>query len=384
MIRPIHTLLLALALAACSRAAAPVSEAPVPATPREHLLAILDSDFTNDQTAAYSLFTRRHGAETNGLLRDLALDPAVPALARANAVLRMGEAGMRAFDVYARTIEDPDPRVRGATLGAVGPLAQGAMDAARPIFAKGLRDTEVGVQAKAIQELRDQDLELLRDFVAHTTDPELRDVALQTLRNAEAWGAPLMPETDGTLRRIAPTGLELILRPVRRMPEAALAEGVLAARAEDGAERVIADTVEAVGGVIPAVADPMGRFLAVETARRVEVHDLETGAIRVVGPGSAPRPLPFSPDFFYFREIARRDQRGTTALLYEMVRASFEGGAPVVFDSVMVTAQPGRRANMSPIRWARVRDRGTAFVVETDGLANHALPSPFGAAQADD
>ncbi|HEX6587632.1 MAG TPA: hypothetical protein VF039_01315, partial [Longimicrobiales bacterium] len=379
MTRSINTLLLALALAACARATQPALEAPAarePMTPRTHLLAILDSEFTNDQTAAFAGFAQRNGAETNGLLRDLALDPAVPALARANAVLRMGEARMRAFDVYARTIEDPDPRVRGATLGAVGPLAQGAMDAARPIFARGLRDAEVGVQAKAIQELRDQDLELLRDFVAQTTDAELRDVALQTLRNAEAWGAPLLPEADGTLRRIAPTGLELILRPVRRMPEAALAEGVLAVRAPDGAERVIADTVETVGGVIPAVADPMGRFLAVETARRIEVHDLESGAIRIVGPGSAPRPLPFSPDFFYFREIARRDQRGTTALLYEMVRASFQGGAPVVFDSVMVTAQPGRRADMSPIRWARVRDRGTAFVVETDGLANHALPSP--------
>lgn len=381
--RILRTLLLALALGACVPSATPPAAA-VPATPRENLIAILATEFTNEQSVAFREFAVRHGAEANGLLRDIALDRSVDALARANAVLRMGEQSMRAFDVYAQTIEDPDARVRGATLGAVGPLALDAPEAARPILARGLEDSEIGVQAKAIQELRDQDLPLLRSFAERTTHPELRDVALQMLHNAEAWGAPVEPASDGTLRRIAPTGVELVLRPDRRYPAFELVEGTLAVRTPGGGEHVLADTVEGVAGVIPAVVDPMGRYVAVESARRIEVHDLETGTSRVVGSGIAPRPLPFTPDFLYFREIARRDRAGGTALRYELVRGSFEGAAPIAFDTVVVTAQPARRGYLSPIRWARIHDRGTRFVVQTDGLENHVLPSPLEAAPADD
>jgi hypothetical protein len=292
-------------------------------------------------------------------------------------VLRMGAVPMLAFDVYAQTMNDPDPRVRGATLGVVGPLATRAPDEAMPILSRGLVDPELGIQAKALQELRDRDLELLRYYIARNPPAALREIAEQTIYNSLAWGAPLQPEADGTLRRVTPSGVEVVLRPDTSYPRYDLVIGTVSVVAPGHAPRVIADSVEAVATVIPAVVDATGRYIAVETSRRMELHDLESGAVRVVGPGLAPRPLPFTPDYLYFREIGRFPAPDGSTLRYELMRAPFESGDPVPFDTVNLAVHSGTRGGLSPLRWARIYDRGTAFVVDTDGLRNHVLPSPL-------
>ncbi|HUF14174.1 MAG TPA: hypothetical protein VMN78_13825 [Longimicrobiales bacterium] len=349
---------------------------PLPLDPAERLEAILATPITFEQDSLYTDFVAEHERAIERLLPALALDRTAPALARANAVLRMGQRLMLAFDVYGRTIEDPDPRVRGATLGVVGPLATRTPPQALPIIARGLVDPEIGIQAKALQELRDRDLDLLRFYLSTDPPPELRVIALQTLRSSLAWGAPLAPEADGTLRRVSPAEVELVLRPDTVWPEWDAVMGTLTASAPGEAPRVIADSVEAVATIIPAVVDPAGRYVAVETARRIEVHDLQTGETRLVDAGIAPRPMPFTPDFLFFRELARRPLVEGTMIRYEILRAPFAGEAPVVFDTVSVNARPDLRGYLSPLRWVRIHDRGTRFVLHTDGLSNHALPTP--------
>lgn len=369
----------ALAVVILSCSGRPTTPEPVPPTdPAERLEAILATDITHHQDSLYNRFVAEQGeAALLGMLPRLALDRSAPPLARANAVLRMGQRPMLAFDVYMQTIDDPDPRVRGATLGVVGPLATRAPPDAMPILARGLVDPEIGIQVKALQELRDRDLDLLRFYLQGNPPAELRELALQTIRLSESWGAPLTPADDGTLRRVTPAGVELELRPERAWPAFDAVIGTLRATPPGGGPRVIADSVEAVATIIPAVADGTGRWIALETARRIEVHDLQTGSIRVVGPGIAPRPMPFTTDYLYFRELSRRDAPGATQLHYEIVRGAFEGPQTTVFDSVRVEARLPVRGNLSPLRWVRIHDRGTRFVLETDGLRNHVLPSPI-------
>ena len=368
--------LVAAALTACS--GGQPAPAPAPASPADRLEAILATEITPQQGAAFDAFAAEQGERaTRDLLTALAVDRDAPPLARANAVVRMGEARIYDWDVYLITIADPDPRVRGATLGAVSRAIALAPNEATPILARGLVDSEPGIQAKALQELRDRNLELLYSYLERDPPPELRDIALQIVRNSQAWGTPLEPEADGTLRRIAPAGVELTLRPVRRWPEFEMIVGTLTVGAPGGETRTIADSVEAVGGVIPAVVDANGRYVAVESSRRIDVHDLETGAVRSLGPGIAPRPLPFSNDILYWRELDRVARRAGATIRYEFVRAPFDGGPPVPFDTAEVMVEPTRRGYMSPLRWARVVDHGTAFVVHTDGMQGHPLPTPL-------
>lgn len=377
MNRGIIAALFATAFFVSCRSGSEPAPAPMPSTPAGRLEAILATPITYAQDSAYHTFYAEQQANMLLLLPELALDSAADPLARANAVLRMGAVPMLAFDVYAQTIDDPDPRVRGATLGVVGPLATRAPDQAIPILARGLIDSEIGIQAKALQELRDRDLDLLRYYIAQNPPPELRDIAEQTIRNAQAWGAPLEPEADGTLRRFTPSGVEVVLRPDTALPQYGVVIGTLSVVRPGAAPRVLADSVEVIQTIIPAVVDGSGRYVALETARRMEVHDLETGAVRQVGAGLAPRPLPFTPDYLYFREIARFPQAGTEILRYEFLRAPFEFGAAVPFDTVNIQATHALHGFLSPMRWARIHDRGTAFVVDTDGLRNHRLPSPL-------
>lgn len=373
MIRGIlGTAVLAVVLQACTGRAAEVTSQPV--DPADRLTAILATDITHRQDSLYNAFVAEHASQLPVLLPDLALDSAAPPLARANAVLRMGQQGMPRFDVYSRTMADADPRVRGATLGVVGPLATRSPSSAVPILARGLTDPVMGIQAKALQELRDRDLELLRWYIDTDPPQELAEIALATVRFAEARGAPLSPGPDGTLRRVAPAGVELVLRPDTLWPQWDALMGTLSAAPEDGMARTLADSVEAVAGIIPAVVDASGRYVALETARRIEVHDLVTGAVRAIGPGLAPRPMPFTPDFLYFQRLP--GTRGPLELRYEVVRQAFGEGAGMVFDTVIVAARPGLRGGLSPLRWVRVHDRGTRFVLHTDGLHNHVLPSP--------
>lgn len=356
------------------------AEREAPRDPAGRLEAILATPITPEQDSAFVAFTeQQRESDVRRMLRALAVDSSAPALARANAVLRMGQRLMLDFDVYSRTIMDPDPRVRGATLGTVGPLASRSPPDALPIISRGLVDSEIGIQAKALQELRDRDLDLLRFYLRSNPPADLREIALQSLRVAESRGAPLTPDARGVLRRTAPTGVELVFSPDTTWPQWDAAMGHLGATPVGGTSRVLADSVEAVAGVIPAAVDPNGRYVALEAARRIEVHDLETGAVRVVGPGTAPRPMPLSPDFMYFREYGRTLQPdGSTTLRYEAMQAPFAGGAPMVFDTVRVNAMYTLRGQLSPLRWVRILDRGTAFVLDTDGLRNHVLPLRLG------
>ncbi|HYE89750.1 MAG TPA: hypothetical protein VEA38_01965 [Terriglobales bacterium] len=363
---------------ACAGQAEP--EAAVPTDPAGRLEAILATPITLEQDSIYAAFAAEQGADMMLLLPALAVNREADPLARANAVLRMAAHPVHDFEVFRFTIEDPDPRVRGATLAAVGPIATHRWDDALPILAKGLVDPVVGVQAKALQELRDRDLEVLRFYVANElSPPELREIALQTIRNAHAWGEPVEPEPDGTLRRVTPAGVELAVRPARSFPEFDLVIGPLSAARPNATPRLLADSIEVVNRVIPAVADPAGRYLALERARRIEVHDLEDGTVRSIGPGIAPRPMPFTTDFFFFRELRRTDvPDGSTRLVYEMVRAPFGAGEPMPFDTVTIVADPGVRGKLSPARWARIRDWGARFVIDSDGgLRNRPLPMPL-------
>ena len=365
-----------LALGACT-GSEPAAVPVTPSTPAAQLHAILATPITYQQDSLYQAFSTAQRANMLLLLPELALDSSAEPLARANAVLRMGAVPMLAFEVYAITIQDPDPRVRGATLGVVGPLATRAPDEAIPILARGLVDPEIGIQAKALQELRDRDLDLLRYYITQNPPAELREIAEQTIRNSLAWGAPLQPDADGTLRRLTPAGVELILRPDTSYPGYDLVIGTLSAAMPGRPARVVADSVEAVATVIPAVVDATGRYVALEASRRIEVHDLESGAVRVVGAGVAPRPLPFTTDYLYFREIARFPAAAGWTLRYEFMRAPFAGGEGTPFDTVNLPVQYATRGGLSPLRWARIHDRGTAFVVDTDGMRNHVLPSPL-------
>lgn len=381
-----------LIIAAC---VPPRSEAPAPGEPseppadqgadasadfRSRLSALLGTEITPAQDTAFVRLLAVESSAVRRELRTLALDRDAPPLVRANAVVRMGELRMRDWTVYRGALRDPDPRTRGAVLGAVGPFYWQQPDSVRALMLRGLADAEPAVQAKALQELGDRDAAVLRWFLARESAPDLQAVARDLLRMAEERGAPLAADETGALERTALSGVRVRFEPYG-LAEAAggvqRQRGRLLVAPPDGEFTVVADSVFAVDRVVPAAVSPTGRYVAYETASTVRVRDLRTGTEQDAGGGIAPRSFPFTDDFLYFAAEPAPPAPGDRTELsrYDVFRASFDGAVSVKLGSVALP--PGSESvNLNALRRARIMERDGRLVLQSTAFIAQ-LPSPF-------
>jgi hypothetical protein len=332
--------------------------------------------------AALDALEARFGREIEWHMVSIIRDPEAHPIVRGNALLALADRdAIHHLPVFRTGLRAEDPRTRAAAAAGLGTLLPTDEEAVLPYLEIALADPDHWVQAKALEGASDHDPALLRRYLASdAAAPELRIVALDLLRVAEQRGAPWPADAaPGTRSHTTASGLTLTFRPTRSWPQWEAAVGELSVARAGGAATPIAAGVEAVGGVVPVALSPDERFLAYEVDRRIFVRSLQDGRVREVGPGIAPRPIPFSAAFVFLRELSREGPRDASGgvLTYEVTLADFEGeeGRPLGVTRAEATME--RRGGYAPPRWMRVREYGGAYSLVAEGMESFVLPDPF-------
>jgi len=322
--------------------------------------------------------------DLTGTLVTVAEDPALHPLLRANAVLLIGRRHPPAhLIVLGPLLDEADERIRLATVVALRDYLPGRPEPAMHLLARALRDPSPAVRARVLETVAERDPVLLRDYVAREPSAELVAIARELILVAEQRGAALVPGPDGSLARTGPAGHTLRFERVRSWPSWEAAAGRLTLTVPGGEPVTLGEAVEVSRDVVPAFFSPDGRYVVYEDARRVRVRDIETSEERDLGEGIAPRPLPFTGDFVFFRpEPGGAPPAGASAeLAYRALRASFAGGpsaaAPVPVGRVTATTRTEVAGGASPVRWAVIDESGGRFTVRAEGLTSLVLPDPF-------
>ncbi|HUF49828.1 MAG TPA: HEAT repeat domain-containing protein [Longimicrobiales bacterium] len=331
-----------------------------------------------DSLSAYT------AARADGLqqLAIAAEDPGAPAAVRANALLTL--ARLRAsshFYAFRSALDDRDPRVRATAVAAMREFMDVRETDALQIARIALRDPALEVQAQALQILGDHDIALLRSYLAGRPPAELARIAGELVAVAEERGEPLVRDSaTGGLRRTTTHGHVVEFVPTRRMPQWEAAVGSVTVRPVPGVPFTIAD-IEVVADVVPLFFSPDGRSLVYERDRQIIVRDVASGAERQLGAGVAPRPRPFTDEFFFLREPAensRVEQRERTLIRYELLTASFRtAAAPTSHARLGAMTAFNVRGGYSPVRWAVIEERDGTFYLTAQNMESVALPSPF-------
>ncbi|MBR9989061.1 MAG: hypothetical protein KFH98_04850, partial [Gemmatimonadetes bacterium] len=246
-----------------------------------------------------------------------------------------------------------------------------------------LSDSEGDVQAQALQVLGDTDIELLRAYIPRAANGELRAIAQDLVQLAEQRGASLQGDSaTGVLSRETSDGFRITFTPVHHWPNWGAGYGT--ARIErNGTLLQTLEGVEAVAGVVPVFLSPDARHVVYERDRSIVVRAMSDGSERVVGPGIAPRPRPFTDDFVFVRERpdAAEEQRNETRLRYDVFTAPFDPPGviePTLLGSASATVTFARYGNYSPVRWMKVEERSGSFYLTSSHMEIVTLPDPFG------
>jgi hypothetical protein len=334
-----------------------------------------------DSITAYEAY---HLSQTDELLAEAAEDVYAPIHVRLNALLLLSErgAGMQ-LPVFRAALDDDDARVRAMAASSLRRFMDTHPHDAERLARTALEDPAPEVQAQALHVLGDRDPALLRSYIPRAADPELRHIAVDLVRVAEARGVRLTGDAaTGTLHRETPEGFTLTFTPATRWPQWDAAVGdVVVTRG--GTTVATLSGIEAVAGVLPVFLSPEGTHVVYERDRRIIVRAVDTGAERVAGAGMAPRILPFTNDFVFVREAenGRTDMRREVRIRYDLLRAPFEaaaGAEPQVIGELTAVTKYDTHGNYSPVRWMHVEDRSGYFYLAAEGLeAAVPLPDPF-------
>ena len=360
---------------ACSTHRSPEQPAPV------HLVAEVRSMLAVSEPSPEFYRARSEldemGPEVEAVLVAIARDPANRPVARSNALMLLAERRSPAAIPAMRRIllGGEQESLRAASVLALQRMLPDVPEAAN-LIRSAVSDRSRTVRLNALQALDVGDVELIRQVLRSERDAEVRRVGLQLVSLAEARGAPLDRDRRGALRTAADEDdPQLVFRPVRSDTLTRVYAGDLRLELPSGPDIPLAPMAEVVAGVVPAFFSPDRGRVVYEIEREIRVVDLRTREQHSFGAGIAPRLIPFSGDFVFLRTSSSdvRDD-GSTALTYQVWRASFSGGAEVIGE-LQALARPERHANYSPARWMVVGETSEGFVLRGDGLSTFRLPS---------
>lgn len=317
------------------------------------------------------------GPEVDAVLVAIARDPENRPVARSNALMMLADRRSPAAIPVLRRILLGGEResLRASAVLALQRLAPDEPEAAN-LIRTAVADRSRTVRLNALQALDVGDVEMIRSVLESERDTEVRRVGVQLVALAEARGAPLAKDRRGALRTAGTeTDPQIVFRPVQTDSVTSIAYGDLRIELPNGPDIPLAPMAEVVAGVVPAFFSPDRRRVVYEADRRIRVMDLQSREAIDLGPGVAPRILPFSHEFTYLRTLSRnpRDD-GTTELSYRVYRASFDGASEPIGE-VQALARPERYDNYSPVRWMVVAETTEGFVLRGDGISPFQLPS---------
>jgi hypothetical protein len=338
-------------------------------------------DFYRDRSRLETM-----GAELDQVLVDLVNDGSASETVRANAeILLADRRSPLAESVLRRALlGSGNETVRtGAVLGLqrLAPESEAARNAIRA----AIGDPSPQVRLNVIQALDVEDAPLLRSLLAEEDDPQVTIIARQLLGLLEARGAPLQRDRTGDYRTTGSDSTpRIVFHPTRVDTLAGVASGALWVEVPGRTLVPLAQEVEAVGGVVPAFFDPHGERVVFETHREVQIRDLRDGTTRVVGPGVAPRPIPFTDRFVFLREapVPRVETPRGTLITYDVLRVPFADARAETLGRLRALARPDLYGNASAVRRVEVGEVRDGFVLRGEGIeAPFLLPNPFEGAQ---
>lgn len=348
------------------------------------LFAVLAMEPGPAQVDSVGAYAGRVPFDVADTLAMIAEDPAIHPLLRANATLLIARRkDVAHFIIFRPLLEADDPRIRLAVVMGIQEFLPALPVETLSVLRVALRDPEPAVQARALEAMTDRDVDALRAYLETDPRPELRSVAEGLIAAGERRGAPLVPQANGTLVRTGPQGDRLIYTPTSDWPGEDLSAGTLTLETADGRTLELGQRIEVARNVVPAFFSADGSRVVLERDRSIHVFDTESGATRTVGPGIAPRPLPFTESFVYAVPVQdmRTEVRGETRTEYDLRMASFDGSTgPESVETIRAVMSFGVSGGASPLRWMRVTEEGGFFSLRGEGMDPVPLPDPFGGA----
>jgi len=324
------------------------------------------------------------GPELDPVLIRLVQDEEADDHVRANAAILLADRGTPGtVEVLRRQLATSRSDVLRAA--AVRTLQRYAADSTgvRAALRAAAADRSATVRLNVLQRLDVEDAPLVRGLLARESDAQVRTIARQLLEVLEARGARLVRDPRGDLRTSGREGYpQIVFHPTTVDSAAGVEVGALWVELPGASSLVpLAQEVEVVDEVVPAFFDPGRSIVVYESGDEVRVRDLRSGLMRSLGPGVAPRVIPFSEYVVYVRQVGDAVPGGAGApatVRYEVVRASFSAGGPEVIGRVQATTDPQVHAGASPVRWMVVGEARDGFVLRAPGLTTFVLPGPFG------
>lgn len=369
-----------LALGACATGGrgAPPPRMAVPAL-QTQVADLLDAEEPTPEFYRQRARLDGMGAELDEVLVRLAEDRETSAHVRANALRFLAERS--AFGVLtllrrALVMSDEDD----VRLAAVEGLQRFAPDSvqAREALRAALGDAASRVRLTALQGLDVIDAAAIRDLLENEENPQVRQIGRQLLRIFEARGAPLLPDARGDLRSSGgDTVPQIVFHPTRRDPFGGPDVGALWVELPGSGLVPLAQDVEVVAGVVPAFFDRSGGAVVYEADRQILVRNLRSGQTWVVGPGIAPRVVPFTDRFVYLQEArgARRPTpTGGTELRYSVMSSTFSPSPPEAIGALTAISRPDRHRGASAARWMVISELRQGFVLRGLGVNPFILP----------
>jgi hypothetical protein len=265
---------------------------------------------------------------------------------------------------------------------AVSTLQRYAADSAgvRPALRAAASDRSATVRLNVLQRLDVEDAPLVRGLLARESDPQVRTIARHLLDLLEARGARLVRDPRGDLRTSGREGYpQIVFHPSSVDSAAGVETGALWVEMPGASSLVpLAQEVEVVDEVVPAFFDPARSVVVYEAGQEVRVRDLRSGETRSLGPGVAPRVIPFTESVVFVRAVPNGVQPGQAgAVQYDVVRASFSGAGTQVIGRVQASVAPEVHRGASPVRWMVVGEARNGFELRAPGLSTFVLPGPF-------
>ena len=324
------------------------------------------------------------GPELDAVLIGLVEDESLDENVRANGVLLLAERrAPGTMHLLRRALAASTSDVVRAA--AVRGLQRFAPDSAgaRNALRAAVGDPSAAVRLNVLQRLEVEDAPLIRGLLAHESDPRVRTIARQLLEVLEARGARLLRDARGDLRTSGREDVpQIVFHPVWRDSLGGVEVGALWVELPGNTTLVpLAQDVEVVDDVVPAFFDVQRSVVAFEAGREIRIRELRSGETRTVGPGVAPRVIPFTNHIVYVRAIPNAVKPvgdGESATVsYDVVRASLLGGAPEVIGQLEARVRTGVHSGASPVRWMVVAETSNGFVLRAPGVRPFTLPGPY-------
>lgn len=370
-----YTLLIPLLAAAC--ASKQPSPKPVVWTKDAELAPVLTApELTKVQMAKVDTLASLL-PDFDDRLQAAVVDTTNPPLVRTNAILLIADrrAGGQ-VEAFLSALEANDEDVRAAAV--VGLRNYFGVSSTVDLLKGALRDPSPLVQARALESLADRDPDILREYIANARNAELKAIAQDLIAAAESRGAPLVPvDTLGTLRRSIGDDIVLTYSPVTRWRSHSASLGSLTLTIGKTPPIKLADSVEVVRNVLPAFFSGDAKHVVYESNRNIYVRDVDARTTRRVGPGIAPRVLPFTNTFVYAQEKRRTDNPQGAGITYDLFRTTFTEGESTPIGEAGAHAQTIVAGGFSPLRWARIIEQDGHFVLVGESLDEFRLPDPF-------